>query len=208
MTKPVSLAATVFVGMGLLFYPDKTNDLDQRLNTVNAQPLAATCVAVWSPTCINIAGFDSQGIHFTRSSVQFWDGVGQRPTGRHVEAIVQLGELILGTVEELEVELPNRVRPEDIDRLMADVQVRTHSFPGTTSTVAIAALPDGFVLGVGHSACIDPAAFDAEIGIKMATADALKKARDKAWELEGYLLRQRRQQAAAGFGGVARASAG
>lgn len=208
MIKSVSLAAMVFVGMGLLFHPDKTTDIDRRLNTVGDQPLAATCVAIWSPTCINIAGFDSQGMHFTRTSVQFWDGVGERPTGSYVEAIGQIGELIHGTVDELEAEPPNRVRPEDIDQLMADVQVRTHSFPGTTSTVAIAALPDGFVLGIGHSACIDPAAYDAEIGIRMATADALKKARDKAWELEGYLLRHRRQQTVAVFGNVSQATAG
>ena len=83
------------------------------------------------------------------------------------------------------------MRSEAIDGLMSTVVVHTHHFPGTTCTVATATLPDGFVLATGQSACISPALFDAEIGIKVATADAIKKAREKAWELEGYLLRDR-----------------
>lgn len=184
--------------MGLLYHPDKALQDDAKLSTCNNQPLAATAVAVWSPTCVNIAGFDSQGSHFTRTSVLFWDGIGNRPAGRYVELREQPGELIAGgqvTGSPHAVEIPNRVTPQQIDALMEAVNVRTHCFPGTTSTVAIAALPDGFVIGIGHSACIDPANFDAEIGARIATADALKKARDKAWELEGYLLRDKRLQA-------------
>lgn len=193
----------VAVGAALLYHPDKAQANDERLATINGAPLAATAVGVWSQTCVNIAGFDAQGMHFTRTSVLFWDGQGTRPSGRHVELQQQLGEFISGELIALEVTgtttepVPNRVTPEQIDKLMAGVEVRTHVFPGTTSTVAIAALPDGFVIGIGHSACLDPKAFDAETGIKMATADAMKKARDKAWELEGYLLRDKRLAAAA-----------
>lgn len=87
-----------------------------------------------------------------------------------------------------------RVRMEQIDALMAQVQVRTTVIPGTTSTVAAAylPLPDGrsWTLAIGHSACVDPAMFNAEIGVKVSTEDALAQARKELWKLEGYLLTQ------------------
>lgn len=84
-----------------------------------------------------------------------------------------------------------RVTPEHIDQLHCGLQVLTHHFPGTTCTVAIAALPDGFVAGVGHSACISIENFDADVGASIAKRNALNAAREKLWELEGYALRER-----------------
>ena len=54
--------------------------------------------------------------------------------------------------------------------------------PGTTTTVCTIKLVNGFVL-LGQSACIDAADFDEQVGKDIA----YKKARDKIWELEGYL---------------------
>lgn len=84
-----------------------------------------------------------------------------------------------------------RVTPDHIDQLHCSLQVLTHHFPGTTCTVAVAALPDGFVAGVGHSACISATNFDADVGEQIAKRNALNAAREKLWELEGYALRER-----------------
>ena len=62
--------------------------------------------------------------------------------------------------------------------------------PGTTTTVCTIKLVNGFVL-LGQSACIDPASFDEQTGKDIA----YKKARDKIWELEGYLACEARHKA-------------
>lgn len=84
-----------------------------------------------------------------------------------------------------------RVTPAQIDQLHNSLEVLTHQFPGTTLTVAVAMLPDGFVVGTGYSKPVSPANFDAQIGATIARGNALAAARDKLWELEGYLLRDR-----------------
>ena len=61
-----------------------------------------------------------------------------------------------------------------------------HIFPGTTLTVCCLVLENGFTV-IGQSAAVSLENFDAEIGQKIARADA----RDKIWQLEGYLLRER-----------------
>ena len=82
-----------------------------------------------------------------------------------------------------------RVTVHEIDALYEDLVIRTHHFPGTTTTVAVAALPDGFVVATGHSACISPGNFKADIGEQIASDNARTAAWSKLWELEGYLLR-------------------
>lgn len=82
-----------------------------------------------------------------------------------------------------------RVTVVEIDALCEDLVIHTHHFPGTTTTVAVAALPDGFVVATGHSACISPENFKADIGAQIASDNARTAARAKLWELEGYLLR-------------------
>ena len=59
---------------------------------------------------------------------------------------------------------------------------------GTTSTFAHAYLDGKFYLATGHSACVSPENFDAEIGQKIAMNKAEAMAKDKLWELEGYRL--------------------
>jgi Phage protein (N4 Gp49/phage Sf6 gene 66) family len=59
-------------------------------------------------------------------------------------------------------------------------------FPGTTVTVCLLTLRNGFSV-VGQSACASPENFRPEIGGKLAYQDA----RGKIWTLEGYLLKEK-----------------
>ena len=77
-----------------------------------------------------------------------------------------------------------RISSQDLDALISGEQF--HVFPGTTVTVCCLRLRNGYCV-VGQSAAASPENFDAEIGQKIARADA----RDKIWPLEGYLLRER-----------------
>lgn len=77
-----------------------------------------------------------------------------------------------------------RLTPEMITNKIKEV--RFHHFPGTTLTVCALELENGFIV-VGESAAASSSNFDAEIGRNIA----FDNARNKIWELEGYLLRQR-----------------
>lgn len=77
-----------------------------------------------------------------------------------------------------------RIRPEDLDAKIS--QALYHVFPGTTLTVCCLVLQNGFAV-TGESAAASPDNFDAETGRKIAYAEA----RDKIWQLEGYLLREK-----------------
>lgn len=81
----------------------------------------------------------------------------------------------------------DRVTPERISQLMAQVVFKTAE-PVGTSTFVHAFLNDKFFLGTGHSACVSKANFNAEIGERIARNNAERIARDKLWELEGYAL--------------------
>ena len=77
-----------------------------------------------------------------------------------------------------------RITPDRIDsKITAEAY---HHFPGTTMTVCCLTLLNGYTV-CGQSAAASPENFDHEIGRKVARADA----RDKIWQLEGYLLRER-----------------
>lgn len=82
-----------------------------------------------------------------------------------------------------------RLTPQMIDD--AIVAGDYHVFPGTTVTVCCLTLRNGFTV-IGESACASPENFDAELGRKIAHDNA----RNKIWQLEGYLLRQRLHEAA------------
>lgn len=85
-----------------------------------------------------------------------------------------------------------RVKPEHINALLDTVEYVTVQPEGTTSTFCHAYLPgtDGkrFSLATGHSACVIPENFNAQLGIDLAKSKAVSAARDKLWELEGYSL--------------------
>ena len=74
-----------------------------------------------------------------------------------------------------------RLTPAMIDATI--VAEAYYIFPGTTVTICLLTLQNGFSV-VGQSAAASAANFDVEIGQKIARANA----REKIWQLEGYLL--------------------
>lgn len=60
----------------------------------------------------------------------------------------------------------------------------------TTTTICQLTLKNGYTV-IGQSACIDPTQFNKTIGEKVAWDNAI----EKVWDLEGYLLKQRRFEA-------------
>lgn len=80
-----------------------------------------------------------------------------------------------------------RVTAEQIQALMEKLTWRYEQPEGTTSTFAHA-YRDRFYLATGHSACVSPDNFNAALGQKYAREQAEGKAREKLWELEGYVL--------------------
>jgi hypothetical protein len=76
-----------------------------------------------------------------------------------------------------------RLKPEDIDAVIVDEQY--HTFVGTTLTVCVLILKNGYTV-TGESASVSKENFDEEIGRKIARENA----RNKIWMLEGYRLRQ------------------
>jgi Phage protein (N4 Gp49/phage Sf6 gene 66) family len=101
----------------------------------------------------------------------------------------------MSTDQEIEAELAQkglnepRVTANQIEAMMDSLTIKTHHFEGTTVTVAIATLSNGFVVAIDFSGSVSAGNFDPEIGIKVATTNVKKRARDKLWEFEGYLLR-------------------
>ena len=77
-----------------------------------------------------------------------------------------------------------RITPAQIEATVVAEQF--HVFPGTTLTVCCLTLRNDFTV-TGEAACASPANFDADIGRRLARADAMRK----IWPLEGYLLRER-----------------
>ncbi|RAK01620.1 Gp49 family protein [Aliidiomarina maris] len=77
-----------------------------------------------------------------------------------------------------------RLNPDHIDSCIKDAKY--HVFPGTTLTVCCLTLKNGFTV-TGESAAASPENFNEEVGREIA----YKNARDKVWQLEGYLLRER-----------------
>lgn len=88
--------------------------------------------------------------------------------------------------------MPNRLTSDSIDNVISDVTFSV--IDGTTTTVCAIQLVNGFVV-TGTSACIDPINFDAELGTQLA----FDNARQKIFELEAYLLSEKRYQAKQAF---------
>jgi hypothetical protein len=77
-----------------------------------------------------------------------------------------------------------RVTPQRVDEVIVGEDY--HVFPGTTLTVCVLTLANGFTV-TGESACASPENFDTELGRKIARDNA----KQKIWALEGYALRER-----------------
>ena len=84
--------------------------------------------------------------------------------------------------------IPNRVTVTD---MQAKVKSSTYTrLPDSTTTVCQITLVNGYTL-IGTSACVDPANFNQALGEQYA----YEKAFNQLWDLEGYLLKQRRFEA-------------
>lgn len=77
-----------------------------------------------------------------------------------------------------------RLTPADIDAAIMSKDF--HVFHGTTLTVCCLTLRNGFNV-TGESAAASPENFDKDIGKKVA----FENARNKIWQLEGYLLKEK-----------------
>lgn len=82
-----------------------------------------------------------------------------------------------------------RITPEIVDSKIKSEAY--HTFPGTTVTVCLLTLENGFSV-TGESAAASPENYDKEIGDRIARENA----RDKIWALEAYLLREKLSQEA------------
>ena len=76
-----------------------------------------------------------------------------------------------------------RVTPARLEEVIVSEQF--HVFTGTTFTACLLTLENGYTV-LGESACASPENFNAELGRKIARDNA----KNKIWQLEGYLLRQ------------------
>ena len=98
--------------------------------------------------------------------------------------------------QEIELEIQKtgltapRVTLERIDKVIVGEDY--YVFPGTSLTVCCLTLQNGFTV-TGESACASIENFDAELGRKVALANA----KQKIWALEGYALRGRLAERAA-----------
>ncbi len=98
------------------------------------------------------------------------------------------------TEQQIEQELQDkglnapRLTPQLIDDTIKGEHY--HTFEGTTLTVCVLVLRNGFTV-VGKSAAASIENFDKEIGRKIARDNA----REQIWQLEGYLLKEALYQA-------------
>ena len=112
------------------------------------------------------------------------------PLPNNPEAQPSMDERMEADINQLGLNAP-RVPKEHIDMLMKHVQYKTHIVEGTTTTVAVAVLPMGtvdFTLAIESTSCVDKSNFNAALGAKYAIEKASESARNKLWELEGYVL--------------------
>lgn len=98
----------------------------------------------------------------------------------------------MSEIEEQQVTEPEYTAPsvsqEQIDALIARVEVAGSVIEGTTTTVVHAFLDRKFYLGCEFSACVSPENFNAEYGFQLAKAKLDTLIENKLWELEGYRL--------------------
>lgn len=169
---------------------------------------AALVTAVHNQNCVNLTVFDASGNQYARCSIchvstvsadddvkkyDTWDWMpyqkGQAAKTEELEQKLVSGSAVCGEAAiESEIQAKGlnapRLTPADID---AAIDSETYTFlPSGRVTICEMTLKNGFVV-LGESSCISKENFDAEIGKKIA----YQNAREKIWQLEGYLLRQR-----------------
>lgn len=82
-----------------------------------------------------------------------------------------------------------KVEYDHIKTMIASLEFTFVHVPNTTITGCWAKLPNGFNVGYGESACVDPANYREDLGQQYARERALANATDELWKLEGYLLK-------------------
>jgi hypothetical protein len=92
-------------------------------------------------------------------------------------------QIIEDMIKEKKLTAP-RLTPTDIDNTI--VKEDYYNFPGTTVTICLLTLTNGYST-TGESAAVSLENFDKEMGQKIARENA----RDKIWTLEGYLLKDK-----------------
>lgn len=83
-----------------------------------------------------------------------------------------------------------RVTLAMVEEILATVTYSARVVEGTTSTVAVAILPSGFVLATGLAVCVARENFNPALGIERAISKARDLAREAIWQHEGYRLSQ------------------
>lgn len=91
-----------------------------------------------------------------------------------------------------------RVTPAMVEEILATVTYSTRVVEGTTSTIAVAILPSGFVLATGMAACVARENFNPALGVERAISKARDLAREAIWQHEGYRLSQALQEVSTG----------
>jgi len=82
-----------------------------------------------------------------------------------------------------------KVEYEQIKKMLESLTFEYARIGNTTTTVCEAFLPNGFSVGSGKSACVDPDNFNYELGCRYAKERAIQDAQNTLWQLEGYLLK-------------------
>ena len=85
--------------------------------------------------------------------------------------------------------MQNKVEASHVQNLIDSLTFQFARIGETTTTVCEAFLPNGFSVGSGKSACVDPNNFDYEMGCEYAKENAVSDAKNTIWALEGYLLK-------------------
>ena len=91
--------------------------------------------------------------------------------------------------ERNQLNILNRVPSAHIDKLLETVTYQFERVGDSTVTICCAFLPNGFQVGTGESACIDPDNYDQHLGEQFAQERAYAEAKETLWQLEGYLLK-------------------
>jgi len=82
--------------------------------------------------------------------------------------------------------MSKKVDPQLIEDLVSSLSYTFKRVGKSTVIGCWSFLPNGFQVGYGSAACIDPANFDRKLGRKLAKKQCMEKSRTKLWELEGY----------------------
>ncbi len=178
-------------------------------HSVDGPTHAAIIAYVHSATLVNLAVFDQNGVPYNRTSVTLIQRAETPPefsmwcewpmpvdlprTVAQLPVVDTPPTAVTDAAVEPQIQAKGltapRVTPQMIQALMARVQYSVGEGPkGTTTTFVHAYLDGNFYLATGMSACVSAANFDAEIGDRIARADAIQKTKDRLWELEGYRL--------------------